>query len=160
VEGAATVEVSRDGEVFARGAVTVRGVAPALFAINAGGQGVAAGQVTLQRADGSRSTQTIYNPNQFPPNIQPIPVDIGSPADQAVLVLFGTGIRATGGAANVTVAIGDIDQQVLYAGDQMQFAGLDQLNVLLSPSLAGRGLLNIRLTAGGRSSNIVTIQVQ
>jgi uncharacterized protein (TIGR03437 family) len=158
--GNATVEVSRDGKVIARGTVMVQAVAPALFAINASGQGVAAGLVTVQRADGSRSTQTIYNPNQFPPNIEPIPVDIGSPADQAVLLLFGTGIRGAGGAANVSVSIDDIGQQVLYAGDQMQYAGLDQVNVVLSPSLAGRGLLNIRLTAGGLAANTVTIQVQ
>ena len=42
----------------------------------------------------------------------------------------------------------------------MQYAGLDQINILLTPSLAGRGLLNINLTAGGLTSNTVTIQVQ
>jgi uncharacterized protein (TIGR03437 family) len=159
-DGNASVEVVRDGETIGRGTVAIRTVAPALFAINAAGQGVAAGLVTVQRSDGSRSTQTIFNPNQFPPNIQPIPVDIGSSADQAVLLLFGTGIRGAGGAGNVSVSIGDSLQQVLYAGDQMQFAGLDQINVLLSPALAGRGLLNVRLTAGGLTSNTVTIQIQ
>ncbi len=158
--GDASVEVRLNGEVVARGTVTVRTVAPALFAINAGGSGVAAGLVTLQRGDGSRSTQTIYNPNQFPPNIEPVPVNIGSANDQAVLVIFGTGIRGAGGAANVTVSIDGIDQQVLFAGDQMEYAGLDQINILLSPELAGRGLLNMNLSAGGLTSNTVTLLVQ
>jgi uncharacterized protein (TIGR03437 family) len=159
VAGTATVEVARDGKVLARGPLPVRDVAPALFAINSTGQGVAAGFVILQRSDGSRSTQAIFNPNQFPPNIEAIPVDIGSEADQAVLLLFGTGIRGAGGAGNVSVIVDGKEQQVLFAGDQMQYAGLDQVNVLLSPSLAGHGLMNIVLTAGGVSSNTVSVQV-
>jgi uncharacterized protein (TIGR03437 family) len=158
--GTATVEISRGGEVIARGTVTVEAVAPALFSINSSGEGVAAGVLIVERADGSRTTQRIFDPDQFPPNIQPIPVNIGTAADQAVLLLFGTGIRGAGGAANVSVEIGGEQQMVAYAGDQLQYAGLDQVNVPLSPSLAGRGLINIRLSAGGRVTNTVTIRVQ
>jgi uncharacterized protein (TIGR03437 family) len=158
--GTATVQVLRNGEVVARGTVAVQAVAPALFAINSNGQGVAAGIVVVDRANGSRSSQTIYDPNQFPPNIQPIPVDIGSAVDQAVLVMYGTGIRASGGAANVSVSIDGVEQLVTFAGDQIEFSGLDQINVVLSPSLAGRGLVAIRLTVGGLTSNAVTIRVQ
>ena len=158
--GTATVQVLRNGEVVARGTVAVQAVAPALFSINSNGQGVAAGIVIVDRANGSRSSQTIYDPNQFPPNIQPIPVDIGSAADQAVLVIYGTGIRGAGGAANVGVSIDGIAQVVTFAGDQSEFSGLDQINVVLSPGLAGRGLVAIRLTAGGLTSNAVTIRVQ
>jgi uncharacterized protein (TIGR03437 family) len=140
--------------------VTVEAVAPALFTANANGQGVAAGFVLVQRANGSRATLRIFDPDQFPPNIQAIPVNIGSAADQAVLLLFGTGIRGAGGAANVTVKINGLVQQVLYADDQLEFAGLDQVNVLLAPGLAGSGPVPIELTAGGKTANIVTMLIQ
>lgn len=158
--GLATVEVFRDNELIARGTVLVQPVAPSLFSINATGQGVAAGIAVVDRANGSRSTQTIYDPNQFPPNIQPIPVDIGTAADQAVLVLYGTGIRGAGGAANVTVTVDGEQQVVTFAGDQVEFSGLDQINIVLSPNLAGLGAVNIRLMAGGLTSNVVTVQIQ
>lgn len=158
--GLATVEVFRNNQLIARGTVMVQPVAPSLFSINATGQGVAAGVAVVDRANGSRSTQTIYDPNQFPPNIQPIPVDIGTPADQAVIVIYGTGIRGAGGAANVTVTIDGEEQIVTFAGDQIEFSGLDQINIVVSPSLAGRGVVNIRLTAGGLTSNAVTIRIQ
>ncbi len=158
--GLATVEVFRNNQLIARGTVQVRPVAPSLFSINATGQGVAAGVAVVDRANGSRSTQTIYDPNQFPPNIQPIPVDIGTAADQAVIVIYGTGIRGAGGAANVTVTIDGEEQIVTFAGDQVEFSGLDQLNIVISPTLAGRGVVTIRLSAGGLTSNAVTIQIQ
>jgi uncharacterized protein (TIGR03437 family) len=48
---------------------------------------------------------------------------------------------------------------VLYAGTQNLFAGLDQVNVLLPSSLAGKGTVEVQLTANGVAANAVQIVV-
>ena len=92
-------------------------------------------------------------------------INLGSSTDEAVLELFGTGIRGAGGAANVTVTVGDTQGTVQYAGAQGDGApgsyyGLDQVNVLLPRSLVGSGTVNVVLTAGGQTANTVTVDIQ
>ncbi|MBL8169211.1 MAG: hypothetical protein JNJ50_13720, partial [Acidobacteria bacterium] len=50
--------------------------------------------------------------------------------------------------------------EVLYAGLQGDFVGLDQVNLKLPRSLAGRGLVEVVLFADGYSSNAVQINVK
>jgi hypothetical protein len=54
---------------------------------------------------------------------------------QPYLVLFGTGIR---NASAVTVVIDHEYYTASYAGPQPAVSGLDQMNIALSSSLAGR----------------------
>jgi uncharacterized protein (TIGR03437 family) len=51
-------------------------------------------------------------------------------------------------------------QEVLYAGAQGAFAGLDQVNVRLSRNLAGRGLVDVLLTVDGKMANTVKIHMK
>ena len=95
----------------------------------------------------------------------PTPIDLGSSTDQAVVELFGTGIRGAGGASNVTVTVGNTQGTVQYAGAQGggaagSYYGLDQVNILLPRSLVGSGTVNVALTAGGQSANTVTVDIQ
>ena len=69
-----------------------------------------------------------------------VPISLSPSTDQFYLILYGTGIR--GAAGNVSVAIQGINAPVTYAGPQA-IPGLDQVNVLLPPQLAGRGTVNI-----------------
>ncbi|NDD65506.1 MAG: hypothetical protein EBZ36_16255, partial [Acidobacteria bacterium] len=46
---------------------------------------------------------------------------------------------------------------VTYAGPTRLFTGLDQVNLLLPPSLAGRGTLPVRITVDRRTSNQVLL---
>ncbi len=55
---------------------------------------------------------------------------------------------------------GGQNAQVSFSGPQGAFAGLDQVNVLVPPSLAGSGSVNIVLTASGQTANTVNISVQ
>jgi uncharacterized protein (TIGR03437 family) len=48
---------------------------------------------------------------------------------------------------------------VLYAGPQPQFPGLDQVNVPLSLSLRGAGVVNVTVTVDGVTSNPVKIDI-
>ena len=79
---------------------------------------------------------------------------------QVYVSLFGTGIRGAGDASNVTCTIHGVSVQVLFAGAQGGFLGLDQVNVPLPLSLKGSGQSEVILTAGGRISNTVLLNIQ
>jgi uncharacterized protein (TIGR03437 family) len=86
----------------------------------------------------------------------PIPV---SSASSSYLVLFGTGIAA-GGTALTSVTINGVNATVVYAGPQGTFSGLDQVDVLIPASLAGKGNVNVQLADEGIVSNPVQITIQ
>jgi uncharacterized protein (TIGR03437 family) len=72
------------------------------------------------------------------------------------LFLFGTGLQDAG-TAGVTVSISGTSIPVSYADTQGGFVGLDQVNVLLPASLAGKGNVTIQVTANGIAANAVNI---
>jgi uncharacterized protein (TIGR03437 family) len=49
---------------------------------------------------------------------------------------------------------------VLYAGQQGDFVGLDQVNLRLPRSLAGLGDAGITLTVEGKPANLVSIRIK
>jgi uncharacterized protein (TIGR03437 family) len=74
--------------------------------------------------------------------------------------LAGSGIRGFSTLSAVRVRIGGTESSVLWAGPQGQLAGLDQVNVLVPKSLAGRGEVPIALTVDGKPANVVTVNVR
>ena len=50
--------------------------------------------------------------------------------------------------------------EVAYAGLQGGFSGLDQVNLKLPRSLAGRGEVQIALAVAGWVANVVTLSVR
>jgi len=88
-----------------------------------------------------------------------VPIDVG--LDRPVYVSFyGTGIRNLSAVSNVKVTIGGVDAPVQFAGPAPDFAGLDQVNVVLPLTLRGRGESNVVVTVDGASSNTVTINLK
>jgi len=59
----------------------------------------------------------------------------------------------------VNVKIGGEKVEVIYAGPQGGFAGLDQVNLRLSPNLRRRGEVGVVLTVEGRTANTVRVSV-
>jgi uncharacterized protein (TIGR03437 family) len=57
------------------------------------------------------------------------------------------------------VSIDGSNVPVTFAGPQGGFAGLDQANVELPSSLAGKGNVSIQLTANGIGANAVNITI-
>jgi uncharacterized protein (TIGR03437 family) len=49
---------------------------------------------------------------------------------------------------------------VTFAGSQGTFTGLDQANILIPPSLAGRGDVDVVLTVDNRTSNTVKVNIR
>lgn len=84
---------------------------------------------------------------------------MGAATDQVYLVLFGTGTQATG-TAGTTVTVNGVNAPVPYAVSRNLFTRLDQVNVLLPASLAGKGAVAVQLTAGGIAANLVQVVVQ
>jgi uncharacterized protein (TIGR03437 family) len=89
------------------------------------------------------------------------PIDLGPATDQVFLLLYGTGIRGRGTAPTNSVTIAGLGQQVSYSGPQGEFVGLDQVNVRLNRNLAGRGLVEIKLTQNfSLESNTIKVNIR
>jgi len=72
--------------------------------------------------------------------------------------MYGTGIR---NAKTVTVTVGGVSVPVLFSGSAPGYAGEDQVNIGPLPiSLAGKGNVNILLTADGQVANTVNVTIQ
>lgn len=151
VAALAQVTVEFDGQALASGTPSVKTVAPGFFTFNSNGRGVPAGYALRVRG-GLQTREAIHQigaTNQF----EPRPIDLSLPEDQVWLVLFGTGIRARLALSNVTATIGGVNALVGYAGAQGDFAGLDQVNLLIPRSLAGRGEVDVVLVVNDGSEN-------
>jgi uncharacterized protein (TIGR03437 family) len=141
--GSATVTVQ--SEVASTDfSVTVATTVPALFAANGAGTGLAAANVIIVNNDGSVTTRLVTD--------GPIPVLAGT---EIYLVLYGTGIR--GHAPNgVTAKVAGRSVDLLYAGAQGAYPGLDQINLRVPLTVGGFGSVEIELTVDGSLSNKVT----
>ena len=88
------------------------------------------------------------------------PIDLGPESDQVYLLLFGTGIRSRSSLSGVIATIDGEYSAVSFAGGQSDFAGLDQVNVLVTRSLMGRGEVDVLLTVEAQMANPVKIHIK
>jgi uncharacterized protein (TIGR03437 family) len=152
---ASLIMTAQDGTV-SEGATNVAFVAPSMFQLNA--SGLAAAYVV------DATTNTTSNVYQVKDGqIVPLPISI-PPSHQVFLELFATGIEnatgLSGSTSRMSASINGIDVPVTYAGPQRSYAGLDQVNVQLPPSLAGSGNAVIQLLAAGVAANRVSVTIQ
>ncbi len=133
--------------------------APGLFSANASGRGVAAAAWLLVRSDGTRESGFVFRFDANAGAAVPVPVPLGEAGDQLFLTLFGTGIR--GGAPRVNAVVDGQSVPVLFAGEQPDFVGLDQVNIgPIDRGLSGRSDVTVRVDAISRGSNAVTVSFQ
>ena len=158
--GAATVTVLNKNEIIAIGTINISASAPGLFSANANGQGAAIGVLQRRKADGSDVFESITQFDETQKRFIPRPLDLQAPNEQYFLTLFGTGIRFRNATIPVTAIIGGIEVEVLYAGDQKEFVGLDQINLRLTPTLIGRGQVEITMSIEGNATNPLTIHLK
>jgi uncharacterized protein (TIGR03437 family) len=165
--GVATVLVTAQGspgEPLITGALRVGAVAPGLFSADASGRGVPAAQVLRVRLGGEGGPTWGYEPisEEDPMTGRPIPtaIDLGpeGPAGEEVyLILFGTGWRQAG---TVGVTLGGTPLPLTFAGGHSEWVGLDQINARLPRAMAGRGLVELVVTADGVRSNPLTVRIR
>jgi uncharacterized protein (TIGR03437 family) len=139
------------------GTATIANVAPGLFSGNGMGTGAAAAAVQTSRADGSTILQQAFSCDGHG-NCTPLPINLGTDADQNTLILFGVGIRGGGPAVKVRIASQDLTPT--YAGPQPQYGGVDQVNVPLPGSLRGTGDVPVMMVIGDQVSNTVVVHFQ
>lgn len=157
--GTAVLSVISGSNTVAVGTVTISRLAPALFSADTSGQGFASAVVLRVKADGTQIFEPVTASNGTG-QIVGVPIDLGSETDLVFLLLFGSGIRGNSGLANVSATIGGTPIEVQYAGAQGDFVGLDQLNLKLPRSLAGRGNATIELTLDGKAANVVKVSIK
>lgn len=159
-DGPATVVVTNADGSTRISTINVQRTATGIFTFFANGLGTPAALVT---SDGV-NFQPVFNPDGAPRTIS-----AGAASTPVYLVLFVTGLRnapaanpndANGVAEAVTATIGTTTLPVAWAGPVAGLSGLDQVNIMLPPSLAGAGLVNVKLSAGGYGSNMASIRIQ
>ena len=158
--GLAAVRItSGDGDI-STGTVDIASVSPGLFTANQTGGGVAVGWAQRVAADGSETFEALALRDPEQDVFAPVTIDLSPGSGQVYLILFGTGIRHLTGLGDVAATIGGVPVPVLYAGEQGEFEGLDQVNLgPLPPELSGRGELSIELTVEGSTSNKTTVSL-
>jgi uncharacterized protein (TIGR03437 family) len=129
-------------------AVSVTGTIPGLFSANGSGQGLAAANVIIVNNDKTVTTRLVTD--------GPIPVLGGT---EIYLVLYGTGIRSHS-PGGVTAQVAGRAVDVLYAGPQDAYPGLDQINLRIPLTVGGFGSVQIVVTVDGSQSNSVTATFQ
>jgi uncharacterized protein (TIGR03437 family) len=153
--GPATITIAAGDGTISSGTITVVAVAPGLFTLPPSGL-VAANVVTVN-ADGSQTPTNSFQ--VLNGAVVPLPINVGPPAKQVILILYATGIANRSSLANVSVTVGGMVLPALYAGPQGG-AGLDQVNVTLPASLAGAGDTAISITADSIVSNTGRITIK
>ncbi len=142
-----------------RAIIQVEQLAPAIFTANSDGAGAPAAFIQRVRADGSVGYESVVE-SSFLGRFEPRAIDLGPSTDDVYLVLFGTGWRRASGLGSVVVRVGGIEVPVLYAGQQGQFVGLDQINLRLPRQLIGRGTVQVSLEVDGMLANLVNLDIR
>ncbi len=171
--GLANVVISKAGEVVSQGTIQVSNVALSLFTADASGQGAPAGLLLRVKANGEQVYESLVRFDASQNKLVPAAI-VRRPGEQLYLILFGSGLRnapnsdgnaANGVAESVTVTIGGVNAQVIYAGVAPGYVGLEQINVRIpdeaqsNPNSAVtvkvRDVLN-----NVKQANIVTVSIQ
>ncbi len=133
-------------------------VAPGLVSAHPTGAGVAAAQFVTDQADGTQTNVDVFQCSGGAGTCVPVSLNVAS--GESALVLYGTGIQNRASLSDVTVTIGSKTFPATYAGAAPNYAGEDQVDVLLPSSLAGSGVVNVYVTVAGTRSNVVTVEIQ
>jgi len=160
IPGTAVTTVMNGANVVATGSVEIADVSPGVFSADASGNGFASAVALRIRQDGSQSFEAVARYDAGLNQFVAVPIDVSNPTDQVFLVFYGTGWKFRSALSAVNCTIGGVSSEILYAGEVPGFVGFDQLNARLSPSLAGRGEVDVVITVDGQTANTVRIAVR
>ncbi|MBL8206889.1 MAG: Ig-like domain repeat protein, partial [Blastocatellia bacterium] len=148
------------GEISGGGMIEVAPVTPGLFTANSNGSGVAAADVQRVLVDNSQRYEPVYRFDPAQNKVVSAPIDFGEEGEEVYLVLFGTGLRSRLALEVVRATIDNQDIEILYAGPQGAYVGLDQINLKLPRTLAGKGEVDLKLFVEGKLANTVRINLK
>lgn len=158
--GEASVTIKQGETIVAAGKLQIAPVAPGLFTADASSRGIAVATALRVRADGSQSYEPIAQFNPTTSRYELLPIDLGPETDQVFLVVFGTGFRNRSALSAVVANLGGINAEVLFAGAQGDLVGVDQVNIRIPRSLAGRTPIDLLLSVDGITANTVSLGIK
>jgi uncharacterized protein (TIGR03437 family) len=158
--GSATVTIRNDQGLESQGSCQLTRIAPGLFAANGNGSGVASGVALRVRADGTQIFEPIAEFDSLHNLWVAKPIDLGPSGESVFLILFGTGFRFRRASSPATARIGGLDVPITFDGPQGFFAGLDQVNLMLPRSLAGRGTVDVTVAFERQAANLVEVSIR
>lgn len=153
--GAGTLTVHFSGGSEVTVPIQINAVNPGLFASAGTGEGPAAA-AAVRVAPNSTQTPvpvTTFSDGQH----RTVPISVGGGQDPVVVLFFGTGIRGT---SSVEAFLDGEPAPVVGYGEQLEFVGLDQVNVQIPDALTGAGVIEAYLVVDGIRTNSVTIEIQ
>jgi uncharacterized protein (TIGR03437 family) len=163
-EGFAQITITNRQGLTSRGTVLINAIAPSVFTADATGKGVAAADVVRVRSNGQQLWERTYHYDASTQKVVAVPIDLGAErgndSDRVYLILYGTGLRQRAALSQVKVRLGDIYVQPEYTGKQGDYAGLDQINVLLPRQLVGHGDINVEVLVNGQPANAVRVMIR
>jgi uncharacterized protein (TIGR03437 family) len=152
--GTATVTIQNQNGTIQSTTISIGSVSPGIFELN--GSGLVAAWVLPVISGVQQALQAVYQ--VVSGAVVALPVSLGPATEQVYLEIYGTGFR---NAKNFTATVGGVSVPVLGAAATAQFVGEDQVNIgPLPQALAGKGSVNIVITADGQQANIVTVTIQ
>jgi uncharacterized protein (TIGR03437 family) len=154
--GKGTLQISNRFVTSAPFAINIGTIAPGLFTVDTAGK-IPAAQLIVGGANNAQIVEPVANCTGGTCTLVLI---VLNPADQTYLVLYGTGIRGRSSLSDVSVTIGGVPATVIYAGPQGGYPGLDQVNILIPPALAGYGQVDVALKISTESANAVELLFQ
>ncbi len=152
-----TVTITNANGEIARERTQLMTIAPALFTANADGRGAPMALLLRLGEDGSVHFEPVARFDPTENRHVPAELNLGEKGDLVFLVLFGSGFRRNE-PRTVEATIGGIETEVMFAGANPDLAGVDQVNLQLSPELRGRGEVPLLLTVDDRLANPVTLK--
>ena len=150
------------GGTYAIGVFDVVKIAPNIFSASSTGTGAAAANIQRVRPGQPEifeNTAEVKIDSQGQASFIARPISLGNDSEFTFLVLYATGLRKRDQNLPVTASIGGVEVPVQYAGPQGFFVGVEQINILLPKSLRGKGLVDVKVTIEGKTTNTVQINI-
>ncbi|MCU0227703.1 MAG: hypothetical protein MUF01_08680 [Bryobacterales bacterium] len=130
-----------------------------LFAANSDGKGAPAGEfLRVNGRTGARVSGSLAVCPNGGGSCVPRRLSFGSPDETLYLILYGTGFSVKGGLA--AASLGSEEVPVEFTGAHGSFVGLDQINVRVPRSLAGRGMMTLVVGIGGHAGNPLQVEFE
>lgn len=151
--GRATVTITGPDGSQVEGAVIIESVSPGLYSADGTGNGV--GLIAVIHRDENGNERWSWAAEEG----AAAPVGLGPEGTEVYLVVFGTGFGKA--PEGVTAQVGGVNTAVVSVGRNPEHASLDEVRLgPLSRTLAGSGVVELRVSVGSRSANVVLVAIE
>jgi uncharacterized protein (TIGR03437 family) len=155
--GEAAISVTNGGRTVLQDKIEVISLAPTLFVQTVNRLSRPVGQMVWTDAAGVQHTAPLISVDSSG-RTTAATLDFSQTPGAITLVLYGTGLN--GSTGTVLARVADVAATVSFAGAQGTFAGLDQYNIVVPRTLAGRGDVMLSISIGGMPATAVRLTLK